>query len=531
MVIRWSPWFVAGLFVVLLVVLSACEWDIASPPPPREPRPSGPEAPSAPSGLPASPTPAVGMGNEQRFDGVSIHVLTLEGPQIAEPLKRRGPEFEARTGAQVTVSTVPFGDLYQEILTDFTAGTATYDVVVFAPQWLVDYAAPGYIEDLTPRIQTDTAIQWDDIAPFFRDFSATYQGRIVTIPLDGDFQMVYYRTDLLQGAGFDPPATWDEYMQIARHFHNQDLNGDGEPDYGSCISKKPDNQTYHMMWSFAGAFLQNQGTRQGAFFDLETMEPLVRNEAFAAALNLFKETTAYGPPDELQLGLPETRSLFISGRCALSLDWGDIGTLAIDPAQSRVVDRVGAVILPGSSRVLDRTTGKLVECDKMTCPYAIDGRNHAPYAAFGGWSGAINASSDPTSRAAAYAFLSYMSQPAQSNVDVTIGATGFNPYRTSQFMNRQAWLEAGMSEEAAGKYLGAIGVSLSNPNVVLDLRIPQNQRYQEVVLDAVLAEFLAGTLTTDQAMQRIFEGWEQITTEVGREAQRATYRASLGIDG
>ena len=33
---------------------------------------------------------------------------------------------------------------------------------------------------------------------------------------------------------------------------------------------------------------------------------------------------------------------------------------------------------------------------------------------------------------AAYAFFSFMTQPAQSNVDVTIGGTGFNPYRTSQ---------------------------------------------------------------------------------------------------
>ena len=64
----------------------------------------------------------------------------------------------------------------------------------------------------------------------------------------------------------------------------------------------------------------------------------------------------------------------------------------------------------------------------------IDGVNHAPFAAFGGWSGAINAKAEgPKVKDAAYAFLSYMAQPEQSNVDVTIGATGFNPYRTSQF--------------------------------------------------------------------------------------------------
>lgn len=341
--------------------------------------------------------------------------------------------------------------------------------------------------------------------------------------------MVYYRTDLLAEAGFDPPVTWDDYLSIAQELHGSDMNGDGEPDFGSCICKKPEDQAYHMVWSVASSFIQTQGTQQGAFFARETMEPLVKNEALARTLDIFAASTNYGPPNELQLSLPEVRELFVAGRCALTLDWGDIGTLAIDPQQSQVIDKVGAVILPGSNRVLDRASGKLVDCDKTTCPYAIEGVNHAPYAAFGGWSGAVNAQVDPRKKAAGYAFLSYMSQPAQSNVDVTIGVSGFNPYRTSQFTNREAWLQAGMSNEAASKYLGAIGVSLSSPNVVLDLRIPQNQRYQEVVLDATLADFLAGSIDKEEAMQRLYDGWEQVTEEVGRDVQRDAYLATLGI--
>ena len=95
---------------------------------------------------------------------------------------------------------------------------------------------------------------------------------------------------------------------------------------------------------------------------------------------------------------------------------------------------------------------------------------------------------------AAYAFLSYMSQPAQSNVDVTIGKTGFNPYRASQFNNLDLWIKAGMSETAAKNYLGAIQDSLNSPNMVLDLRMPQNQRYEQVVLDTSVARMLAGEL-------------------------------------
>jgi multiple sugar transport system substrate-binding protein len=463
------------------------------------------------------------------FEGVEVNILTFTGPQIAEPLQRRGPDFTALTGAKINVSTVPFNELYQKILTDMATGTNSFDAFVFAPQWMVDYIVPGYLEDLTPRIEADPDIQWDDVAPFFRDFSATYGGKIYTIPLDGDFHMGYYRSDLLAEAGLEPPKTWDEYIEVAKTFHGQDLNGDGDPDYGSCISKKRGAQAYWFIYDIAAPMIQSKGTSQGTFFNTETMEPLIKNEAFAKALEIYNATTPYGPPDELNLDVGDTRSLFTSGRCALSIDWGDIGTLAIDPETSVVQDKTGAMITPGVTEVLDWETGKLVPCDEDTCPLAIDGINYAPFAAYGGWSGGINAGVDDKTKDAAYAFFSYMSQPAQANVDVTIGKTGFNPYRTSQFLNRQAWVEAGMSPDAASNYLGAIEDSLASPNMVLDLRIPQNQRYQQVVLDTALSQFMAGEITAEEAMDQIYTGWEEITDELGREEQLEAYRGTLGV--
>ncbi len=470
--------------------------------------------------------PAAAAGE---YDGVDVNIVTFTGPQIAEPLQRRAPDFEKLTGAKIHVITVPFSDLYNKLLTDFATGTNSYDAAVFAPQWMVDFITPGYLEDLTSLVKNDKALQWNDIAPFFRDFSATYDGKVYTIPLDGDFQMAYYRKDLLEQAGMAAPKTWDDYLAIAKAFNGKDLNGDGKPDYGSCISKKRNAQAYWFILSIAGNYLQTTGTSQGIFFDTETMKPLVDNEGFREALKIYIETTKYGPPDELNLDVGDTRGLFTSGRCALTLDWGDIGTLAIDPSTSTVNDKVGSVIIPGTTKVVDRATGKLVACDATTCPNAIDGVNHAPFAAFGGWSGAVNASSDPKVREAAYAFLSYMSQPEQANVDVTIGKTGFNPYRTSQFTDLDLWIKAGMSEAAAKDYLGAIKASLDSPNMVLDLRVPQNQRYEQIVLDTAVARALAGELTVDQTISQIYKGWEEITDELGREDQLAAYRASLGV--
>jgi multiple sugar transport system substrate-binding protein len=467
---------------------------------------------------------------DRPFEGVTVNVISFTGPQVTEPLVRRGPDFEALTGANIEITTVPFAELYNSILTDQTTGTNSYDAFVMSPQWNADFVAAGILEDLSEEVAADADLQWDDIAPFFRNYIATYNDGVYVIPLDGDFHMVYYRTDLFEAAGLTPPRTWEEYLAAAAQFNGTDLNGDGENDYGSCIPKVRQGQSFWWIVDFASARLQSQGTGQGVFFDQETFNPLFGpNPAFIKALELFKETGNYGPPDELTIDLNTTRDLFLTGRCALTMDWGDIGSLSIDPERSTMQDKVGTVVIPGSTEVLDRSTNTLVPCDASTCPYAVDGINYAPFAAFGGWGGGVSAAADEQTKAAAYAFFSYLSQPAQANVDVTIGASGYNPYRLSQFSSTEPWVAAGFSEAAATNYLGAIQGSLSSENMVLDLSIPATNRYLQVTLDTVVSQYLAGEFTAEEAAQEIYNQWNEISDEVGREAQQAAYLASLGV--
>src|SRR5687768_15958175 len=122
-----------------------------------------------------------------------------------------------------------------------------------------------------------------------------------------------------------------------------------------------------------------------------------------------------------------------------------------------------------------------------------------------------------------------MSETQLSTVDVTLGKSGLNPYRTSQFEDTDLWVKAGMSKEGADNYLGAIRDSLQSPNMILDLRIPKAAQYQGVVLDTAVAQFLAGELTRDQTMQQIEQGWEKITDEEERDKQKEAYASSLNI--
>ena len=141
--------------------------------------------------------------------------LTRPGPVIAGRLEERGKEFEAMTGARINVSSVPFADLFQKLLTDWATGTNSIDVGVFASGWAVELVDGGLLADLSDFVANDQKLNADDIAPYFREFNQKIDGKTYLITIDGDFQMVYYRKDILDELGLQPPKTWDEYLEVA----------------------------------------------------------------------------------------------------------------------------------------------------------------------------------------------------------------------------------------------------------------------------------------------------------------------------
>jgi multiple sugar transport system substrate-binding protein len=462
------------------------------------------------------------------YDGVTINILTRPGYVIAGPLKERGVDFEKMTGAKIVVNEVPFAEIFPKVQNDWTTGTNSIDAAVFAAGWGVELDAAGLLEDLDPYVTKDSKIDVNDIAPYFRDFGMKIGGKFKLVQLDGDFQMVYYRKDILEKANLQPPKTWEDYLAVAKAIHGQDMNGDGVPDYGSCIFKKRNAQSYFAIQTVAASFVQTQGTAQGFHFDNATMKPMINNEAWKKAFELYKETGKYGPPEELNMDIGDTRGLFKSGRCGLLIEWGDPGTLQLEPDAAKVKGLIFAVGAVGTKEVLDRATGKLVPVTKENAPYAVDGINYAPFSAFGGWAGAINAKADQKKKDAAYAFLSYMNQAAESNVDVTIGKTGYNPYRLSQLKSTDLWVKSGMPIDLAENYMGAINGALNNPNMASDMKIPGAQQYTGVVLDTELARYLAGEITVDEALKNIETGWDKITDDFGRDAQIKAQVLALG---
>jgi multiple sugar transport system substrate-binding protein len=90
-------------------------------------------------------------------------------------------------------------------------------------------------------------------------------------------------------------------------------------------------------------------------------------------------------------------------------------------------------------------------------------------------------------------------------------------------------LEERRNERGRAKvYLGASTTSMNSPNMILDLRIPQNQKYQQVVLDEAISRFLAGEIDKDATVQAVLDGWNELNEEIGTEEQLEFYKATIG---
>ena len=460
----------------------------------------------------------------RKFAGVNVNILTFNGPQVAEPLQRRAPDWEALTGGHVNVVAVGVPDdlrqgaarrvdRHQQLrrlrVQPAVAGRLRRSRLPRGPDRPGRQRRPARLgghRPVLPRLQRDLQRQ------------GLHDPARRRLP-HGLLPQGHPRPD-----GIAPPTTWDDYLAVAEKFNGQDLNEDGEPDYGSCIAKKKGAQSYWWIISVAAGLLQGQGTGDGAFFDTANMDPLFgNNEAMTKALQTYKETTDFGPPDELNLDVGDTRGLFTTGRCALSMDWGDIGTLTpghLRPGQDRRDDHAGLDAGPRPrhrhARAVRRDhlpeRGRRRELRPVRLVRRLVGRGQRRV---------------PTTQ-----------QDAAYDVPVVherAGAVGRGRHARQDRLQPVPHLAVREHPAVARRraepgrrrptILAPSRPASRTPTWCSTCASRRPKRYEQDVLDTALAQYLAGELDEAGTEQAITDGWNAITDEVGQgPAARCVHR-------
>eukprot|EP01127_Copromyxa_protea_P022648 TRINITY_DN8249_c0_g1_i1.p1 TRINITY_DN8249_c0_g1~~TRINITY_DN8249_c0_g1_i1.p1 ORF type:complete len:805 (+),score=104.09 TRINITY_DN8249_c0_g1_i1:198-2417(+) len=421
------------------------------------------------------------------------------------------------------------------VLTDLTNDQPRFDLFIggsgSVADWVGDDKAAPRLVDLDQYIRHDSQIMWEDVADFWLYYNSMFRGETYSIPLDGDIHFLYYRSDILDRFDLSPPQTWDELVDIATLLYSlpdseRDWNGDGTPDFASCISNAQEASAWWWAFTVVAPYVQYNGTKQGIFFNTTTFRPIIDTPAFRIAATILFRLKKLGPPFDVTQG--GSRRLILDGRCVFMLDWGDMSTL---PKETPYSDVIKPIHTPGSVTV--QVDGEMLPCNPTLCPHAKpqpSGKliNFAPYAANGGWSGMISSKIPEKRQRESYKFLSWMSSPNISLSDVLNGKTGFQPYRKSH-LDPEKWRKANFSETAIPGIINGLKAAINSPNVVLDLRIRGAILYQQS-MEIPLENYYKEIFTLDEFIAAVNTSWKDLTSKYLIANQTNMYRASLGLE-
>lgn len=146
---------------------------------------------------------------ESNVAQVSFWAMGREGEVVEQLLvefHRRHPDIRVR------VHKLPWKGAHQKLLTAFAAD-ALPDVCQLGNTWVPELAALGALAPLDDRVAASASVAADDFFPGIWDTNVV-DGALYGVPWYVDTRLLFYRSDLLERAGFTAPLRdWNEWRR------------------------------------------------------------------------------------------------------------------------------------------------------------------------------------------------------------------------------------------------------------------------------------------------------------------------------
>jgi ABC-type glycerol-3-phosphate transport system substrate-binding protein len=263
------------------------------------------------------------------FGGETVRMLMFTNDDSKYVASTLVPRLKAVANINLKVDIVPYGEIRAKQLAD-RAGPKTYDIADAYTE--VSYEYRPFSIDLTPYLSKPGYPKLDvpDVIPYVWN-GWNPSRKMNFLPYQPDTRLFFYRTDLLQKAGLQPPKTWDEFLTAAKK-----LTGNGV--YGWVVPSTRADPNLTLAWvpMFFSA--------GGHLFDAAGA-PALNSKAGLDAINLMISLKAYAPPDILTYGEYETDQAFTKGLCAMTISASALAP-QIQQAASKVKGKVAAGIFP-----------------------------------------------------------------------------------------------------------------------------------------------------------------------------------------
>ena len=286
--------------------------------------------------------------------------------------------YKPKSGNKVTldVDFIPWPDYYTRLNASLTSGEKKYNMAVSDSQWLGAFIEGGYYLKINKYVDADPDLQavFKDLHPAVKASYSTYpykSDNLYGFPQMPDLVINYYRKDVfcdpteqknfMEKYKYKLPCapeemdkiTWSNYKDFGEFFHRK--KGEmlmGKPlddDFFGIefqVGKGYDfftTSVYEFLWQYGGDIWDE--TKQPNAHAVGVVNSPVAVESFERLLSFVK----YMPPEGTtgNLDIFKTDELFRAGKVASNLEWIGFAESSINPATSKVADKLDFAQLPG----------------------------------------------------------------------------------------------------------------------------------------------------------------------------------------
>lgn len=190
----------------------------------------------------------------------------------------------------ITYGTIPLADLYNTLAYAIAEGNAP-DISVLNTVWIAEFAQRRYLyalNEIDPTWPSDYGSRFYESSRAANSFAGAQYG----IPTNVDISVLWYRQDWLQAEHLAPPRTWDQLIQVCRHFAQPDVRQRyGLSQYplsfvgGTRGGETTIHQLLPLFWSAGANILDDQQihlNQPATYQTLEFLHRLVNTEQIAS---------------------------------------------------------------------------------------------------------------------------------------------------------------------------------------------------------------------------------------------------------
>ena len=268
------------------------------------------------------------------FEGVTINVACRRLPAM-DFISSHKEIFEKATGATIKYTNYPENDLRSKIVADASNKVGGFQIYCLDNNYIPLFASNKWVAPLDASIKP--AYKLNDIFDSLKT-SYSWQGALFGLPIYSEVTILYYRKDLLDGAGLKVPATMDELEAAA-----------------AKLTKPP------QVFGIALRGLRGEGMNvytwtewmrsYGANFLDAKMNPVFNSpEAVEGTEHYSNLINKYGSPGNGTWGWDKVSSAFAAGRVAMIVESTAFYPVFNDPKQSSVVGKVGYSVVPAGPK-------------------------------------------------------------------------------------------------------------------------------------------------------------------------------------